>query len=90
MKSFNEKSIQSVRTDGWYKQKDVGSKKIQKKSQKLKTLIEMENSFDRLINRLDIANEKSVRLKIGQQKLSQIKYKKKKEWNKSWKISKGV
>lgn len=39
----------------------------------------MENSFDRLINRLDIANEKSVRLKIGQQKLSQIKYKKKKE-----------
>lgn len=38
----------------------------------------MENSFDRLINRLDIANEKSVRLKIGQQKLSQIKYKKEK------------
>lgn len=39
----------------------------------------MRNSFDRLINRLDIANEKSVRLKISQQKLSKIKYKNKKE-----------
>lgn len=47
------------------------------------TLTEMKNTFDGLINRLDIAKERISELKKCQEKLPKLKCKDKKEWNRT-------